>query len=116
MKRFPLPLRAGAPAAALLLCAGLIVIAAGMPGASPADDPALPSDNCTVIMACAAATVDGSTITTHTADCGTCDWTWRKVPAADHKAGETRKLYVISQMRTWPPKEGLKGDMIKKDF
>ena len=62
------------------------------------------------------ATTDGSVITTHTADCGICDWTWRKVPAADHKPGEMRKLYHISQMKTWPPKEGLKWDMIKKDF
>jgi dipeptidase len=55
-------------------------------------------------------------MTTHTADCGSCDWTWRKVPPADHKPGETRKIYHISQMRTWPPKEGLKWDLIKKDF
>ena len=76
----------------------------------------LPHDNCTVIMAGKDATTDGSTITTHTADCGMCDWTWRKVPAADHKPGETRKTYHISQTRTWPPQEGLKWDLIKKDF
>jgi dipeptidase len=80
------------------------------------EDLDVPFDNCTVIMAGKDATIDGSTITTHTADCGTCDWTWRKVPAADHKPGEMRKFYTISQTRSWPPKEGLKWDLIKKDF
>jgi dipeptidase len=102
--------------ALVLAAAGIIVAFTGRTAAVPADDGLLPLDNCTVIMAGKDATVDGSTITTHTADCGSCDWTWRKVPAADHKPGETRKLYTISQMRTWPPKEGLKWDMIKKDF
>lgn len=73
-------------------------------------------ENCTVIMAGKEATIDGSIITTHTADCGMCDWTWRKVPAANHKPGEMRKLYHISQTKTWPPKEGLKWDLIKKDL
>jgi dipeptidase len=73
-------------------------------------------ENCTVIMAGKEATIDGSIITTHTADCGMCDWTWRKVPAANHKPGEMRKLYHISQMKTYPPKEGLKWDLIKKDL
>ena len=73
-------------------------------------------ENCTVIMAGKEATIDGSIITTHTADCGVCDWTWRKVPAANHKPGEMRKLYHISQIKTWPPKEGLKWDLIKKDL
>jgi len=76
----------------------------------------IPSDNCTVIMIGKDASTDGSVMATHTADCGICDWTWRQVPAADHKPGEMRKIYHISQMRTWPPKEGLKWDLIKKDF
>lgn len=73
-------------------------------------------ENCTVIMVGKSASMDGSTMTTHTADCGICDWTWRYVPATDHKPGEMRKIYHISQLRTWPPKEGLKWDLIKKDF
>ena len=73
-------------------------------------------ENCTVIMVGEKASVDGSTMTTHTADCGFCDWTWRHVSAADHKPGETRKIYRISQTRTWPPSQGLKWDLIKKDF
>jgi len=97
----------------------LILVLTLAPAPGPTPEPAdvdVPSDNCTVIMAGKDATPDGSVITTHTADCGSCDWTWRKVPAADHKPGEMRKLYHISQMKTWPPKEGLKWDLIKKDF
>lgn len=84
-------------------------------GAGP-EDRVLAGENCTVIMVGKKASADGSTMTTHTADCGICDWTWRYVPAADHKPGTTRKIYRISQMRTWPPSEGLKWDLIKKDF
>jgi dipeptidase len=82
------------------------------------DDPFadLGPEACTVIMVAKGASVDGSTMTTHTCDCGTCDWTWRHVTAADHKAGTTRKIYHIGQYKTWPPKEGLKWDLIKKDF
>ncbi|MDP2914841.1 MAG: C69 family dipeptidase [Candidatus Aminicenantes bacterium] len=111
--------RTAAPLAALFSFSFLVIMFASTPSfhARPvASDLDLPFDNCTVIMAGKDATPDGSVITTHTADCGSCDWTWRKVPAADHKAGEMRKLYHISQMKTWPPKEGLKWDMIKKDF
>jgi dipeptidase len=75
-----------------------------------------PDENCTVIMVGKKASVDGSTMTTHTADCGFCDWTWRYVPPADHKPGEMRKIYRISQIKTWPPSQGLKWDLIKKDF
>jgi dipeptidase len=62
------------------------------------------------------ASTDGSIITTHAADCGVCDWTWRHIPAADHPPESTRKIYRISQMRTWPPEQGLKWDLIKNDF
>lgn len=75
-----------------------------------------PADNCTSILVGKLASTDGSTMTTHTCDCGLCDWTWRHVPAADHKAGEKRKIYHISQFKTWPPQEGLKWDLYKKDF
>jgi dipeptidase len=79
--------------------------------AAPEDDPG----NCTVIMVGKDASTDGSTMTTHAADCGVCDFTWRHVPAADHKPGAKRKIYHINQIRTWPPSEGLKWDLIKKD-
>ena len=71
---------------------------------------------CTVVMVAKDASVDGSTMTTHTADCGICDWTWRHIPAADFPAGSMRKIYHVSQIRTWPPSEGLKWDLYLKDF
>jgi len=99
----------------LAAAAAFIAFPARRSGDAPDFD--LPTiDNCTVIMVGKDASTDGSTMTTHTADCGTCDWTWRKVPAADPKPGRMRRLYHISQMKTWPPKEGLKWDLIKKDF
>ncbi len=73
-------------------------------------------ENCTVIMVGRDASVDGSTMTTHTCDCGFCDWTFRAVPAADHKPGEMRQICHIDQYKTWPPFQGLKWDLIKKDF
>lgn len=72
-------------------------------------------DGCTVIMVGKDASVDGSVMTTHTCDCGFCDWTWRYIPAADYKPGKIRKIYHIEQLTTYPPEEGLKWDLIKKD-
>jgi dipeptidase len=103
---------------ALLVLAGVLALQLGRgPDAAPVprdlgDDPG----GCTVIMVGKDASADGSVMATHAADCGVCDFTWRHVPAADHKAGETRKIYHINQIRTWPPSEGLKWDLIKKDF
>ncbi len=73
-------------------------------------------EGCTVFMVGKGASADGSVMSTHAADCGMCDFTWRHVPAADHKPGETRRIYHINQIRTWPPSEGLKWDLVKKDF
>ncbi len=80
-------------AGALAVC--LIVPQAGpLPGDEPpaagmfADEPG----GCTVIMVGKDASSDGSVMSTHAADCGVCDWTWRHVPAADHKPGEKRKI------------------------
>ncbi len=64
------------------------------------------NEACTVIMVAKGASTDGSTMTTHTCDCGTCDWTWGHVPAADHKPGSMRKIYHVNQYTTW--KEGTK--------
>jgi dipeptidase len=75
-----------------------------------------PEESCTVIMVAKGASVDGSTMTTHTCDCGVCDWTWRHVPAADHKPGSVRKIYHINQYKTWPLSEGLKWDLYLKDY
>jgi len=73
-------------------------------------------DGCTVIIVGKKASTDGSVITTHTCDCGTCDWTWRYVPPADHPPGSTRKIYHINQFGTIPPEQGLKWDVVEKDF
>ncbi len=73
-------------------------------------------EGCTVIMVGKDASADGSVMTTHTCDCGFCDWTFRRVPAADHKPGETRKIYRIDQFKAFPPSVGLKWDEIKNSF
>jgi dipeptidase len=78
---------------------------------SPAD-----RENCTVIMVGKNASVDGSVISTHTCDCGLCDWTWRHVPAADHPAGSMRKIFYVDQFSTIPPSQGLKWERVKEDL
>jgi len=101
-------------AAAVLLFAGGLSLERSRAQAVPnAADPA--SEACTVIMVGREASTDGSVMSTHAADCGVCDFTWRHVPAADHKAGEKRRLYNIDQIRTWPPSEGGKWAAVLKD-
>ena len=73
-------------------------------------------EGCTVIMVGKNASTDGSVMTTHTCDCGVCDWTFRRIPAADHKPGEMRKIYHIDQFGTFPPAIGLKWEIIKNQF
>jgi dipeptidase len=70
-------------------------------------------ENCTVIMVGKAASTDGSVMTTHTCDCSECDWTWRWVPATDHPAGATRKIYHIAQFETFPPDQGLRWEYLQ---
>ncbi|MGQ9671538.1 MAG: dipeptidase [Candidatus Aminicenantales bacterium] len=102
----------------LLACLGLLVAFLPRAHQPPVFDRSSEElqEGCTVIMVGKAASMDGSTMATHTCDCGTCDWTWRHVAAADHKPGEMRKIYHINQYKTWPPEEGLKWDLYKKDF
>jgi len=69
---------------------------------------------CTVIIVGKDASVDGSVMTTHTCDCGVCDWTWRYIPPADHEPGSMRKIYHIDQFKAFPPEEGLKWDIVYK--
>ena len=73
------------------------------------------SRGCTAFLVGKDASLDGSTMTVHPCDCGVCDFTFRKVPAADHEPGSTRKIYAISQYETWDPKVGLKWDMVLED-
>ncbi|MHB8055303.1 MAG: dipeptidase [Candidatus Aminicenantales bacterium] len=95
----------GLLAAAVIAGAGLFVFSQKE---APGEDLTLGPDReaCTVIMVGKGASVDGSTMTTHTCDCGVCDWTFGHVPAADHKPGTTRKIYHVNQYITW--KEGTK--------
>jgi dipeptidase len=76
----------------------------------------LRSEACTVIMVGRDASIDGSVMTTHTCDCGVCDWTFRYVPAADHKPDDKRRIYHIDQFGTFPPSIGLKWEKIKDQF
>lgn len=66
-----------------------------------------PQDKCTVVIVGKKASADGSIITTHTCDCGVCDWSWRYVPPADHPEGSKRKIYWFPQFITTPPDQGL---------
>ncbi|MCK4557864.1 MAG: C69 family dipeptidase, partial [Candidatus Aminicenantes bacterium] len=75
-----------------------------------------PERGCTVVLVGKEASTDSSVMTTHTADCSICDWTWRHVPAADHEPGSTRKIYYIDQIRTWPPETGGKWEMYKENY
>jgi len=102
-------------AAALPVLILSAVLAVPAHRAAPAPDPAADEGRCTVIMVGKDASTDGSVMSTHAADCGVCDFTWRHVPAADHKPGEKRRLYNIDQIRTWPPSEGGKWAAVLKD-
>jgi len=102
----------------LLLC-GFLVLGRSQPAVQspgPQEPAGFEAENCTVVMVGKAASTDGSIFTTHTCDCGTCDWTFRVVPPADHKPGETRKIYHIDQFQAFPPSEGLKWDVVLKDY
>ncbi|MBM3297601.1 MAG: hypothetical protein FJY83_08380 [Candidatus Aminicenantes bacterium] len=73
-------------------------------------------ESCTVIMVGKDASADGSVISTHTCDCGVCDWTWRYVPPADHAPDAMRKIYWVNQFTTTPPSQGLKWDRAAENF
>ena len=92
-------------AAAAALAVGLLAAAFAFvgPARTEAPDLSLTPDReaCTVIMVGRGASTDGSTMTTHTCDCGTCDWTWGHVPSADHKPGSVRRILHINQYTTW---------------
>ena len=62
------------------------------------------------------ASTDGSVITTHTCDCGVCDWTWRYIPPADHKSGAKRKIYHFNQFKTKSEDKGLRWDSYEGGF
>ena len=105
----------------LLIVAVLAVGASVWSGGPQAATPPCPtcisadirSEACTVIMVGRDASTDGSVMTTHTCDCGVCDWTFRYIPAADHKPEDNRRIYHIDQFGTFPPAIGLKWEKIK---
>ncbi|NTU51392.1 MAG: hypothetical protein HGA94_03015 [Candidatus Aminicenantes bacterium] len=76
---------------ALAVLALSFLPASPAPDARPADPPEF--DSCTSILVGRLASVDGSTMTSHSCDSGT-DRTWMTiVPNATHKPGETAKVY-----------------------
>jgi dipeptidase len=99
----------------IFLTLSIVLLATtGMTAAETVKNPHM--DKCTVVIVGKDASTDGSVMTTHTCDCGVCDWTFRLVPAADHEPGAKRKIYHINQFHTWPPSQGLKWDIYKNDF
>ncbi len=102
-----------------LATAGLVLAGAvSFGGDDPGSCPTCGSERlegCTVIMVGKAASADGSVMTTHTCDCGECDWTWRRVPAADHPAGAVRKIFHVNQFENWAPDQGLKWEAVKRE-
>lgn len=86
-----------------------------LPGCSDCDLLKNYSLGCTSFLVGKDASLDGSTMTVHPCDCGSCDFTFRIVPAADHEPGSTRKIYAISQYETWDPNVGLKWDVVLEE-
>ncbi len=72
-----------------------------------------PERGCTVILVGKDASTDGSTMATHSADCGVCDWTWRHIPGEEYKPGSKRKIYHKGQLSKWPSEGGMKGEAYK---
>jgi hypothetical protein len=95
---------------------GLLNIPAAHAQGCKTHDGVCPDDQCTVVMVGKKASTDGSVISTHTCDCGFCDWTWRYVPPADHASGATRKIYYFDQFFADPPSKGLRWDAIEDNF
>ncbi|MBP6983150.1 MAG: iron ABC transporter ATP-binding protein [Thermotogaceae bacterium] len=60
---------------------------------------------CTTIGVTKGASVDGSTMVTHTCDCGMCDFRIIRTPAMDHPVGSMRPVYVY--MDQYPAYVGL---------
>mmetsp|Transcript_27697 Transcript_27697/g.30243 ORF Transcript_27697/g.30243 Transcript_27697/m.30243 type:complete len:693 (-) Transcript_27697:307-2385(-) len=60
----------------------------------PVPEKVFVQDKCTAILVGAKASTTGSPMTTHTSDCGDCDWRVNKVPARDWPAGSQRPVYL----------------------
>ncbi|MDZ7288414.1 MAG: C69 family dipeptidase [candidate division KSB1 bacterium] len=110
------PRRTFVPLVILIAIVAFLNIPASYSQTCKTHDGVCPDDQCTVVMVGKKASTDGSVITTHTCDCGFCDWTWRYVPPADHEPGATRKIYYFDQFSTDPPSKGLRWDAIDDNF
>ena len=85
----------------VILCA-FLVWAGSSPAIRPLPYESFEFDNCTSVLVGKLASVDGSTMTSHSCDSST-DRTWiNVVPHKQHKAGDTAKLYFEAK-RTKEP-------------
>ncbi len=100
----------------ILLSMVLVVLVAASLPALAQDCTICGLDKCTVVIVGKKASTDGSVMSTHTCDCGVCDWTWRYRPPADHEPGATRKINWFEQFGTTPPSEGLNWDRLDDNF
>ncbi len=75
-----------------------------------------PERGCTVILVGKNASFDGSTMATHSADCGVCDWTWRHIPGEEYEPGSKRIIYHKGQLSKWPAEGGMKGEFYKNMY
>ena len=102
-------------AAAVVMAAVLSAQSSSLPQtARQCPGPSCEQERCTVVMVGKKASTDGSVISTHTSDCGVCDWTWRYVRPADHAPGSTRRIYYFDQFATDPPRKGLRWDALEE--
>ncbi|MGM0465443.1 MAG: dipeptidase [Acidobacteriota bacterium] len=79
-------------------------------------------NSCTTVIVGKDASVDGSVLTTHTADCHVCDFRLIYVPAKDHKPNEMRPVFrfkkeyprIVSEERSldYAPCKGQKPEII----
>lgn len=72
----------------ILLLAGFLVVAGEVDTSE-----ILKREGCTTFVVGKDASTDGSTITTHTCDCGSCDSRLIYVPAKDHEPDAERPVY-----------------------
>ena len=76
-------------------------------------NPSPGTDRCTTMIVGPKGSADGSTMTTHTADCAECDFRLARVPAKDWPEGAMRPVYLfasayprrveVGRSPTWAP-------------
>jgi len=99
MKKYHLLARFAFPV--VILCA-ILFWAGSLPTARALGDESFEFDNCTSVLVGKLASVDGSTMTSHSCDSST-DRTWiNGVPHKKHKSGDTAKLYFEAKRTKGP--------------